>query len=58
MGTAIIREAVLRKFRIVGTIAAPEDPNQGKTLNELGLCRSDVVIMNPDNIERAIEKKW
>ena len=55
MGAAIIKEAVIRKFRIVGTIAASEDPNQGKTLNELGLCKSKVKIMEPINIETAVK---
>ena len=56
MGSTVIREAVLRDFEIVGAIAAPEEPDQGKTLRELGLCDSDVRVVDPSRLEEATEE--
>ena len=56
MGSTIIREAVNRRFEVTGAIADSSDPKQGKTLRELGLCDSDLSIVDPSELEKAVEK--
>jgi len=56
MGSTLIREAVTKGFEIAGAIAAPDDPKQGKTLRELGLCDSDVRVVDPSRINEAVDK--
>jgi 4-hydroxy-tetrahydrodipicolinate reductase len=56
MGGTLIREAVNRGFEIVGAIAAPDDPKQGKTLRELGLCNSDLRVVDPSGLKEAAER--
>jgi 4-hydroxy-tetrahydrodipicolinate reductase len=55
MGSTIVREAVSRGFEIVGAIAASDDPSQGKTLRELGLCNSELRIVDPSGLQEAVE---
>jgi 4-hydroxy-tetrahydrodipicolinate reductase len=56
MGSIIIREAVNRGFEIIGAIAGGNDSKKGKTLRELGLCDSDVRIVDPSELEKTVEK--
>jgi 4-hydroxy-tetrahydrodipicolinate reductase len=56
MGSTIIREAVNEGFEITGAIAGGNGSKQGKTLRELGLCDSDVRIVDPSELEKAVEK--
>jgi len=56
MGSTIIREATDKGFEITGAVAVRNDPKQGKTLRELGLCDSDVSIVSPSELEKAAEK--
>lgn len=56
MGSTIIREAVSRDFEITGAIAGDNDSKKGKTLRELGLCDSSVRIVDPSELEKAVEK--
>jgi 4-hydroxy-tetrahydrodipicolinate reductase len=53
MGGTLIQEAVNKSFQIVGAIAARNDPKQGKTLRELGLCDSDLRVVDPSRLEEA-----
>lgn len=53
MGSTLIREAVARDFRIVGAVAAKDDPNIGKTLREAGICDLDVKIADPYRLAEA-----
>jgi len=55
MGSTLIREAVTRGFNIVGAVAAPDDPNVGKTLREAGICDSDAEIVDPSRIKEAVK---
>jgi len=41
MGNAIITEATAKGHQIVGAIEAPNNPNIGKTLRELGIVNSE-----------------
>jgi 4-hydroxy-tetrahydrodipicolinate reductase len=56
MGGTLIQEAVNRGFEVVGALAAPEDPKQGKTLRELGLFNSDLRVVDPSGLKEAVEK--
>ena len=55
MGGTLVREAVKRGFRIVGAVAAKEDPNIGKSLGEAGVCNLDVEIVDPSGIPEAVK---
>ena len=54
MGSTLIREAISRGFEVVGAVAAPDDPNVGRSLREAGVCASEVVIMDPSKLEEAV----
>lgn len=54
MGSTLIREAVARGFKIVGAVAAKEDPNINRTLREVGICDLDVRIVDPSRIPEAV----
>jgi 4-hydroxy-tetrahydrodipicolinate reductase len=54
MGSTLIREAVARDFKIVGAVAAKNDPNIGKTLKEAGICELDVKIVDPSRLAEAV----
>lgn len=54
MGSTLIREAIARGFRIVGAIAAKDDPNIGRTLREAGICDLNVIIVDPSGIPEAV----
>jgi 4-hydroxy-tetrahydrodipicolinate reductase len=53
MGGTLIQEAVNRGFIIAGALAASDDPKQGKSLRELGLCDSDLRVVDPSRLEEA-----
>ncbi|MCX8171027.1 MAG: 4-hydroxy-tetrahydrodipicolinate reductase [Candidatus Bathyarchaeota archaeon] len=56
MGSTLIREAVARGFKIVGAIAARDDPNIDKTLREAGVCDLNVKIVDPSRIPEAVKE--
>lgn len=56
MGSIVVQEAAVKGFEVVGAVAAPDDPRQGKTLRELGLCDSSVRVVDPSNLEEATDK--
>jgi len=56
MGSTVIREATAKGFEIVGAIAVTNDPNQGKTLRELGLCDSSVKVVDSSRLKEATER--
>lgn len=55
MGSKLIQEAFKENFEIVGAIVSPNNPNKGKTLQEIGLIQSDVKLLDPSNIKEATE---
>jgi 4-hydroxy-tetrahydrodipicolinate reductase len=55
MGSTLIHEALKGNFEIVGAIVSPNNPNRGKTLQEIGLIQSDVKLLDPSNIKDAVE---
>lgn len=55
MGSVLLREAIARGFKIVGAVAAKEDPNTGKTLKEANICDLDVKISDPFEIPEAVK---
>lgn len=55
MGSTLINEAVTRGFNIVGAVAAPDDPNIGKSLKNVGICSSDTTIVDPSRLREAAE---
>lgn len=56
MGSIILREAVNKSFQIVGAVVSSHNISIGKSLREAGICESDVELMDPSNLNRAIEK--
>ena len=50
MGTLIAREAQNAKFEITGAVAAPDDPNLGRTLRDIGARDSETKIAQPSNL--------
>lgn len=55
MGSTLIKEALLREFRMVGALAAKEDPNVGKTLREAEICDSNVKIVDTSHLREAVK---
>jgi 4-hydroxy-tetrahydrodipicolinate reductase len=55
MGNAIIAEATARGHQIVGAIEAPNNPNIGKTLQELGITNSSIKIFSSDRLAVALQ---
>lgn len=51
MGGTIIREAPSEKFEVTGAVAAAGEPGVGKSLKELGLSSSDLVVRGPDALD-------
>ena len=56
MGGTLIREAVVRGFKIVGAVAAGDDPNIDRTLKEAGICDLDVKIVDPSRLAEAVSE--
>ncbi|MCK5628156.1 4-hydroxy-tetrahydrodipicolinate reductase [Candidatus Bathyarchaeota archaeon] len=56
MGNILLKEAKNRGFEIVGAIEATDNPNNGKSLSELGICDSDVRLMGSERINQAAKK--
>jgi len=56
MGSTLIEEAVARGFRMVGAVETHSNPNIGKTLREAGICNSDVRIVDPSCMGKAIKE--
>ena len=55
MGNALIAEAIAKGHRIEGAIEAPNNPNIGKTLQELGITNSDTQILSSDRLTDAMQ---
>ncbi|MFB0503152.1 MAG: 4-hydroxy-tetrahydrodipicolinate reductase [Candidatus Bathyarchaeia archaeon] len=55
MGSTLISEAVERGFDIAGALAAADDPNTGKTLDEAGVCSLNVPILPPSDLAEAVK---
>ena len=55
MGNVIITEAVAKGHEIVGAIEAPNNPNIGKTLRELGITNSSTKILVSDRLKEAVQ---
>jgi 4-hydroxy-tetrahydrodipicolinate reductase len=55
MGNAIIDEATARGHQIVGAIEAPNNPNIGKTLQEIGITNSETQILSSDKLSQALQ---
>jgi len=55
MGSTTIREAVGRGFQIVGAVASHSDVNIGKTLEEIGLCNTDIEMVSPAKLDEAVK---
>lgn len=53
MGTAVIREAAAKGFKIVGAVEAVGSQCVGKSLRELGICDSDTRIVGADKLSEA-----
>jgi len=54
MGSTVIKEAIGKNFQIVGAVAASDDVNIGKSLREIGLCDSDVKVMEPTSLNESV----
>jgi 4-hydroxy-tetrahydrodipicolinate reductase len=55
MASILIKEAVAKKFSIVGAVESLDNPNIGKTLKQIGICKSDVRLVDSSNIKDAAE---
>jgi 4-hydroxy-tetrahydrodipicolinate reductase len=56
MGNAIITEASSKGHQIVGAIEAPNNPDIGKTLRELGITNSETQILSSDRLNEALQE--
>ena len=56
MGSTLIKEAVARGFTIVGAVEARGNPNISKTLREAEICDSNIKIVDPSNMEKAVKE--
>jgi len=54
MGTAVIREAAGKGFHVIGAVEAVGNPCIGMSLRELGICDSDVGIVDSEHIGEAV----
>jgi len=55
MGSTIIKEAVGKNFQIVGAVAASDDVNIGKSLSEIGICNSDINVVEPTRLDEVVK---
>jgi len=55
MGSTVIKEAVGKNFQIVGAVAASGEVNIGKSLREIGICNSDIRIVEPTKLDEAVK---
>jgi 4-hydroxy-tetrahydrodipicolinate reductase len=55
MGKAVIKEAIDRGHQIIGALEASDNPAIGRTLKELNICDSDIVIANSDLIRHSLQ---
>jgi 4-hydroxy-tetrahydrodipicolinate reductase len=54
MGRALFNEAKGNKYKIVGAVTSHENPSHGKTLREIQIADSEMMLVGPDRIEEAI----
>jgi 4-hydroxy-tetrahydrodipicolinate reductase len=55
MGNAIISEATSKGHQIVGALEDTNNPNIGKTLQELGIANSDTQILSSDRLNDVLK---
>jgi 4-hydroxy-tetrahydrodipicolinate reductase len=55
MGNAIIAEATSKGHKIIGALEAPNNPNIGKTLRELGITNSETQILSSDKLNEVLQ---
>jgi len=55
MGNAVIAEAILKGYQIVGAIEEPNSSSIGKSLRELGLANSETKILSSDKLQQAAQ---
>jgi 4-hydroxy-tetrahydrodipicolinate reductase len=55
MGSTVIKEAVGKNFQIVGAVAASGEVNIGKSLREIGICDSDIRVVEPTKLNEAVK---
>lgn len=55
MGGTIIREAPLESFEITGAIAAAGESAIGRSLRDLGLSESELLVQSPESLGKILE---
>lgn len=55
MGQAIVKEATAKGHQISGVIEAPNCPEVGNSLRELGVCNSDTKLLSSEQIRQALQ---
>ena len=55
MGSAVIQQAKLAGFEVVGAVTAPESENAGLSLGQIGLSPPNVKILPQQDLEQALE---
>jgi 4-hydroxy-tetrahydrodipicolinate reductase len=54
MGRAIIAEATAKGHKIVGAVEAAGNPAVSKTLKQLGIADSAIIVVGPENLKEAV----
>jgi 4-hydroxy-tetrahydrodipicolinate reductase len=54
MGQAIVNEAIAKGYQISGVIETPTCPAIGKSLKELGVCKSETKLLGAEKIREAV----
>lgn len=54
MGSTLVKEAVNRRFQVVGAVAADDDLNVGKSLRDAGIADVSIPIVAPSRLREAI----
>lgn len=55
MGSTLVKESISRGFRVVGAVAAADDPNIGKSLRDAGVADSGVSILPSSRLKDALD---
>ncbi len=55
MGNAILAEATSKGHEIVGALEAPNNPNIGKTLRQLGITNSETQILSSERLSETLQ---
>jgi 4-hydroxy-tetrahydrodipicolinate reductase len=54
MGRTVLKEAFDKGFEVVGAVGSPSNVNKGKSLKELGICDSDIQLLDSSRLEEAV----